>query len=189
MEGFTCREILGYVASLCAGNACITREGKFTISTPKSIDYSITDENYINLKTEEDIYIIGAVTCKANETELTKGTLSNSTMEVTFENPWVNDSILTDIYNKLKGFEYVGYSMKWQGDLILDVGDIISLTDNKGIKRNIPILSQKLSYNGGLTSEIGAKGESKNKNEFSSTGNLNNKVNRVVTELLLVIKH
>lgn len=188
LEGFTCREILGYVASLCAGNAYITREGKFTISTPKSIDYSITDENYINLKTEEDIYIIGSVTCKANETELTKGTLTSSTMEVTFENPWVNDSILTDIYNKLRGFEYVGYSMKWQGDLTLDVGDIISLTDNKGIKRNIPILSQKLSYNGGLTSEIGAKGESKNKNEFSSTGNLNNKVNRVVTELLLVNK-
>lgn len=188
LEGFTCREMLGYIASLCAGNAYITREGKFTIKTPAAIDYSITDENYINLKTEEDIYKIGSVTCKANETELTKGDLSNSTMEVTFENPWVNDSILTDIYNKLRDFEYIGYSMKWQGDLTLDVGDIISLTDNKGIKRNIPILSQRLNYNGGLTSEIGAKGQSKNKNEFSSTGNLNNKVNRVVTELLLVNK-
>ena len=76
--------------------------------------------------------------------------------------------------------------MKWQGDLSLDVGDIISLTDHKGVKRNIPILSQKFNYNGGLTSEIGAKGESKNKNEFNSTGNLSNKVNRVVTELLIV---
>ncbi|HDN2450632.1 TPA: hypothetical protein P1J72_003998, partial [Clostridioides difficile] len=62
----------------------------------------------------------------------------------------------------------------------------ISLTDHKGVKRNIPILSQKFNYNGGLTSEIGAKGESKNKNEFNSTGNLSNKVNRVVTELLIV---
>lgn len=186
LEGFTCREILGFVASLCAGNAYITRDGKFTINTLKTIDYSITDENYIDLKTEEDIYKIGAATCKVNEKELTKGTLSNSSMEVAFENPWVNDSILTDIYNKLKSIEYVGYSMKWQGDLSLDVGDIISLTDHKGVKRNIPILSQKFNYNGGLTSEIGAKGESKNKNEFNSTGNLSNKVNRVVTELLIV---
>ncbi len=186
LEGFTCREILGFVASLCAGNAYITRDGKFTINTLKTIDYLITDENYIDLKTEEDIYKIGAVTCKVNEKELTKGTLSNSSMEVAFENPWVNDSILTDIYNKLKSIEYVGYSMKWQGDLSLDVGDIISLTDHKGVKRNIPILSQKFNYNGGLTSEIGAKGESKNKNEFNSTGNLSNKVNRVVTELLIV---
>ena len=186
LEGFTCREILGFVASLCAGNAYITRDGKFTINTLKTIGYSITDENYIDLKTEESIYNVGAVTCKVNEKELTKGTLSNSSMEVAFENPWVNDSILTDIYNKLKSIEYVGYSMKWQGDLSLDVGDIISLTDHKGVKRNIPILSQKFNYNGGLTSEIGAKGESKNKNEFNSTGNLNNKVNRVVTELLIV---
>lgn len=186
LEGFTCREVLGFISSLCAGNAYITRDGKFTINTLKTIDYSITDENYIDLKTEENIYKIGAVTCKINDKELTKGTLSNSSMEVTFENPWVNDSILTDIYNKLKSIEYVGYSMKWQGDLSLDVGDIISLTDHKGVKRNIPILSQKFNYNGGLTSEIGAKGESKNKNEFNSTGNLSNKVNRVITELLIV---
>ena len=185
LEGFTCREILGYIASLCAGNAYITRDGKFTIKTLNSIDYFITDRNYINFKTE-DIYNIGSVTCKSNEAELTKGTLSNSSMEVVFENPWVNDSILTDIYNKLKGFEYVGYSMKWQGDLALDVGDVISITDKKGITRQVPILSQKLNYNGGLTSEIGAKGESKNKNEFNSSGNLSNKVNRVVTDLLLV---
>ena len=188
LEGFTCREILGFVASICGGNAYITRDGKFTIKTPATIDYSITSDNYIDLKSEEDLYKVGAITCKANDKELTKGTLSNSSMEITFENPWVTESILTDIYNKLKGFEFIGYSMKWQGDFSLDVGDIISITDTKGNTRQVPIFSQKLTYNGGLTSEIGAKGESKTKNEFSPTGDLNNKVNRVVTDLLIVNK-
>lgn len=188
LEGFTCRDVLGFVASICGGNAYITREGKFTIKTPAIIDYSITSDNYIDLKSEEDLYKVGAITCKANDKELTKGTLSNSSMEITFENPWVTESILTDIYNKLKGFEFIGYSMKWQGDFSLDVGDIISITDTKGNTRQVPIFSQKLTYNGGLTSEIGAKGESKTKNEFSPTGDLNNKVNRVVTDLLIVNK-
>ena len=188
LEGFTCREILGFVASICGGNAYITRDGKFTIKTPATIDYSITSDNYIDLKSEEDLYKVGAITCKANDKELTKGTLSNSSMEIAFENPWVTESILTDIYNKLKGFEFIGYSMKWQGDFSLDVGDIISITDTKGNTRQVPIFSQKLTYNGGLTSEIGAKGESKTKNEFSPTGDLNNKVNRVVTDLLIVNK-
>ena len=188
LEGFTCRDVLGFVASICGGNAYITREGKFTIKTPATIDYSITSDNYIDLKSEEDLYKVGAITCKANDKELTKGTLSNSSMEITFENPWVTESILTDIYNKLKGFEFIGYSMKWQGDFSLDVGDIISITDTKGNTRQVPIFSQKLTYNGGLTSEIGAKGESKTKNEFSPTGDLNNKVNRVVTDLLIVNK-
>ena len=60
--------------------------------------------------------------------------------------------------------------MKWQGDLSLDPYDIVTVTDIKNVIRKIPILSQKISYTGGLTSEIGAKGESKNKNNFSFFG-------------------
>lgn len=186
LEGFTCREILGYVASLCGGNAVITRDGKFTIVTPKDNSYSIGTANYIDYKREETKYKIGKVSCQAGEEVLSKGSLGTDSMELQFENPWINATILTDIYNKLNGFEYLGYSMKWQGDISLDVGDIVTITDKKGVARKHPILSQKFTYTGGLTSEISAKGENKNKNSFSSSGNTANKVNRVVTELLLV---
>lgn len=107
-------------------------------------------------------------------------------MELQFENPWVTETILTEIYNKLKGLSYLGYSMKWQGDLSLDPYDIITVTDVKNVVRKIPILSQKLSYTGGLTSEIGAKGETKNKNSFSSSGSISNKVNRTVIEQAMI---
>ncbi len=187
LEGFTCREILGYVSSICGGNALITREGKFTIITPKNIDYSITPDNYIDYKREEVKYKIGKITCQNEEKEtISTGNLGIDSMELLFENPWVTPTILADIYNKLKGFEYLGYNMKWQGDISLDIGDTITCTDVKGVIRNIPILSQKFIYNGGLTAEIGAKGESKNKNSFNSSGSNSNKVDRMVTELLLV---
>ncbi len=186
LEGFTCREILGYVSSLCGGNALITRDGKFTIVTPKDIDHSITPDNYIDYKREEVKYKIGKVSCKVGDKELNKGSLGTDSMEVKFENPWVTDSILNDIYTKLNGFEYLGYTMKWQGDISLDVGDIVTCTDIKGAVRKIPILSQKFTYNGGLTAEIGAKGETKNKNSFNSSGSGSNKLDRVVTELLIV---
>lgn len=186
LEGFTCREILGYVSSLCGGNALITRDGKFTIVTPKDIDHSITPDNYIDYKREEVKYKIGKVSCKVGDKELNKGSLGIDSMEVKFENPWVTDIILTDIYTKLNGFEYLGYTMKWQGDISLDVGDIVTCTDIKGAVRKIPILSQRFTYNGGLTAEIGAKGETKNKNSFNSSGSGSNKLDRVVTELLIV---
>lgn len=188
LEGFTCREILGYVASLCGGNAVITRDGKFTIVVPQDINYSIGTDNYFDYKREEVKYKISKVSCKAGDTELIKGTLGADSMELTFENPWVTDSILTDIYNKLNGFEYLGYTMKWQGDLSLDIGDIITCTDIKGVVRKLPILSQKLTYNGGLTSEIGAKGETKNKNSYNSKGENTKKLERVITELAIVNK-
>lgn len=188
LEGFTCREILGYVASLCGGNAVITREGKFTIVTPNDINYSINTSNYFDYKREETKYKIGKISCQVGEEVLSKGSLGTDSMELQFENPWVTNSILQDIYNKLNGFEYLGYSMKWQGDLSLDLGDIVTITDKKGVVRKHPILSQKFNYTGGLTSEISAKGENKNKNEFSSSGSTAKKVERVVMELALINK-
>ncbi len=171
LEGFSCREILGYVASLCGGNAIITRDGKFTIVTPKDNSYSIGTSNYFDYKREETKYKIGKISCQAGEEVLSKGSLGADSMELEFENPWVTNSILQDIYNKLNGFEYLGYSMKWQGDPSIDVGDIVTITDKKGVVRKHPILSQKFTYTGGLTSEISAKGENKNKNEFSGSRN------------------
>lgn len=188
LEGFTCREILGYVASICGGNALITRDGKFTIVYPKDVNYSINADNYFTYKNEEVKYKVGQVTCKVKDETISKGSLGTDSMELTFENPWVTDSILTDIYNKLKGFEFLGYTMKWQGDLSLDPGDIITCTDRKGVVRKLPILSQKLTYTGGLVSEISAKGESKNKNSFNANGSNSNKLDRVVTDLAIVNK-
>lgn len=185
LEGFTCREILGYVSSLCGGNALITRDGKFTIVYLKEVSNSITAENYIDYNREEIKYKIGKVSCKVGDKEINKGSLGTDSMEVKFENPWVNVNILNDIYTRLNGLSYLGYAMKWQGDISLDVGDIITCTDVKGVVRKIPILSQKFTYNGGLTSEIGAKGETKNKNSFNSSGSNSNKIDRVVTELLI----
>ena len=188
LEGFTCREVLGYVASLCGGNAIITREGKFTIVYPTDISKDI-GKGVFDLQRDEVKYKIGKITCQVKEQEtISKGSLGTDSMELSFENPWVTETILTDIYNRLNGFNYLGYTMKWQGDLSLDIGDIITYTDVKGVTRKLPILYRKLSYDGGLDSELSAKGETKNKNSFNSSGSISNKLNRVVTEVAIVNK-
>ena len=187
LEGFTCREVLSYVASICGGNAVITRDGKFTIKSLSEIKKSIDGNNYFDYKREEVKYKIGKISCQIDENNiLYKGSTGTDSMELGFENPWVTETILNDVYNKLNGLSYLGYSMKWQGDLSLDPYDIVTVTDIKNVIRKIPILSQKISYTGGLTSEIGAKGESKNKNNFSSSGSTTNKVNRAVIEQAII---
>ncbi|MGL4108311.1 carbohydrate binding domain-containing protein [Clostridium sp. LP20] len=188
LEGFTCREVLGYVASVCGGNAVITRDGKFTIIYPTDVNRDI-GKGVFDLQRDEVKYKVGKITCQIKDQEtISKGTLGTDSMELLFENPWVTETILTDIYNRLSGFNYLGYTMKWQGDLTLDVGDIITYTDVNGVTRKFPILSRKLSYDGGLDSELSAKGETKNSNTFSSNGSMGNKVDRVVTDLALVNK-
>lgn len=188
LEGFTCREVLGYVASLCGGNALITRDGKFTIVYPTDISRDV-GEGVFDLQRDEVKYKVGKITCQVKEQEtISKGSLGTDSMELSFENPWVTETILTDIYNRLNGFNYLGYTVKWQGDLSLDIGDIITYTDAKKVTRKLPILYRKLSYDGGLDSELSAKGETKNKNSFNSSGSMSNKLNRVVTEVAIVNK-
>lgn len=185
LEGFSCREVLGFVASLCGGNAIIKRNGKFTIIYPTDIKRDI-GEGYFDFSREEVKYKIGKITCKAEDRVLSKGSLGADSMELEFENPWATDSILNDIYNRLNGFEYLGYDLKWQGDPSLDIGDIITHKDDKGVIRKLPILNYKLSYDGGLDSELSAKGETKNKNSFDSSGSMKKKIDRFVTELAIV---
>lgn len=188
LEGFTCREVLSYVASICGGNAIITRDGKFTIKGLAEVEKSIDGHNIIlnNFKTEELKYKVGQVSCQVNDTILTKGSLGTDSMGLQFENPWVTESILNDIYNKVKTVEFLGYSMKWTGDLALDLYDIVLVTDAKNVTRKFPILSQKLTCTKGIISEMGAKGETKNKNSFSSSGSNTNKLNRVSMELAVI---
>lgn len=185
LEGFSCREILSYVASLCAGNAIIKRNGKFTILYPTDINRDI-GEGVFDLQREEVKYKVGKITCKVEDKTISKGSLGANSMELQFENPWINETILVDIYNRLSGFEYLGYTLKWQGDPSLEIGDIITYKDDKGVIRKLPIFNIKLSYDGGLDSELSAKGETKNKNSFDSSGSIKKKIDRVVTELAIV---
>ena len=186
LEGFSCREVLGYIASLCGGNAIIKRNGSFTIVYPTDINRDI-GEGVFDFTRDEVKYKIGKITCQVSDSEtLSKGSLGADSMELQFENPWMNATILTDIYNRLNDFEYLGYKIKWQGDPNLDIGDIITYTDDKGVIRKLPIFNRKLSYDGGLDSELSAKGETKNENSSDSSGSMSKKVNRVVTDLAIV---
>ncbi|MDB1959309.1 hypothetical protein PMY38_11925, partial [Clostridium tertium] len=185
LEGFSCREVLSFIASLCGGNAIIKRNGKFTIIYPNDINQDI-GEGVFEFTREETKYKIGKITCKVEDKTLSKGSLGADSMEMQFENPWMNESILTDIYNRLNGYEYLGYNIKWQGNPSLDIGDIITHKDDKGVIRKLPIFNMKLSYDGGLDSELSAKGETKNKNSSISSGSMKKKIDRVVTELAIV---
>ena len=185
LEGFSCREALSFIASLCGGNAIIKRNGKFTIVYPTDINRDI-GEGVFDFTREEVKYKVGKITCKVEDKTLSKGSLGADSMEMQFENPWMNETILADVYKRLNEYEYLGYNLKWQGDPSLDIGDIITYKDDKGVIRKLPIFNRKLSYDGGLDSELSAKGETKNKNSSDSNGSMKKKIDRVVTELAIV---
>ena len=204
LSGYTCREILGYVASLMGGNAYITREGKLTIVTPVEVDYTVTSNNYWDYDLEDNTYKIGMLTCQnklkndavdesddyeaiEEKNTISAGSLGSDNMELTFVNPWMTETILNTVYNKLKSFSFLGYSMKWQGDLSLDVGNIINVIDKHGVTRKAFMFSDKINYNGGLTQETGAKGQTKSSNQFSTVDSPT-ELDRISVKVLLAEK-
>ncbi|MGG7199345.1 carbohydrate binding domain-containing protein [Clostridium butyricum] len=204
LSGYTCREILGYVASLMGGNAYITREGKLTIVVPVEVDYTVTSNNYWDYDLEDNTYKIGMLTCQnklkndavdesddyeaiEEKNTISAGSLGTDNMELTFINPWMTETILNTVYNKLKSFSFLGYSMKWQGDLSLDVGNIINVIDKHGVTRKAFMFSDKINYNGGLTQETGAKGQTKSSNQFSTVDSPT-ELDRISVKVLLAEK-
>lgn len=88
LDGFTCREVLSCVASICAGNAAITRDGKFTIKTIKEVAKTIDGNNYFDYTKEDMEYKISKISCYVDEKNtLSKGVLGADSMELHFENP------------------------------------------------------------------------------------------------------
>ena len=183
----TCREMIGYIASLCGGNAFITNDNKLTIKALNGGDNTAaTTDNYFNITLDEETYKIGKITCTTNDEEISKGSLGTDDVELQFANPYMTDSFLSDIYQKLYNFEFLGYTCNWQGDLALEPFDIVNITDDKNVVRKCLVLGQKLSYNGGLISELSAKGKSKSDSSYNPSMSATEKVNRMVTDLLLV---
>ncbi|HBF5457494.1 TPA: hypothetical protein KOQ79_003491 [Clostridioides difficile] len=65
--------------------------------------------------------------------------------------------VAQSILNKYKTFVYTGFSMDWQGDFALDVGDKLIIYDKDDIPKTTFISDNKINYNGGLSSTIEAK--------------------------------
>lgn len=219
LEGYSCREVLGFIAGVLGANAIIDRTGKFDfvfISTEpiyltEKVVLATKDGNIIMTKNSEVLelnaqtgfinadkyydytkknknYKIKKVINSTDLQELSLGTLDENSVYLGMENPFVNEEILRDIYSKMNGLEFLPYSLSWQGDLSINLGDLITVTDKKGITRAHPVLSQTLTYNGALNTILGAQGETKTLNEYTTTTSEENAVSRVSKKVVQVEK-
>lgn len=65
--------------------------------------------------------------------------------------------VAQSILNKYENFVYTGFSMDWQGDFALDVGDKLIIYDKDDIPKTTFISDNNINYNGGLSSTVKAK--------------------------------
>ena len=180
IEGYSLREAIGFIASLCGSFARFNRIGDLEIRGYEVVKQEMTPHNLFKLDIEANECIIKKVIAKKGEEELSTGTDDGN--KIVFNNPIITKEILSDIYTKYNGFKYIPYTAKWKGNPAIMAGDILNLTDLKGNKYNALIMEQKFTYKNGISSEVKAKGKTRQDSSFDSKGSVTQSMERYSIE-------
>lgn len=164
-EGYTERQIIGFISALHGGFADIDRSGLLKILWYSAADKTVDTDEYYDSGMEKASYnfTVGWLKCYVEPTEetLTLGD-ENAEQGIYFECPWMDEDRLTEIWEMVRDFAYRPVTeLRFFGDPRLDPGDIITLEDCSGAVHAVPIMSITHEYDGGIITQISAKGQAK----------------------------
>ena len=180
--GYTYREVIGYIASLAGGFACVDRTGTIVIKWYEYSDYTINESRVMTFEKNESDYHLDYLTCNANSN--TSFTVGSGTLGITFDNPLMTEEKLNSVYEKVRGFTYRGASLKTLGDIRLDPWDIVTVEES-GETYKVPVMSITQEYDGGLAMTITAYGKTETETETDYKGPSTKLAERTYAEMML----
>lgn len=192
-QGYTYREIIGYMAMLQGSNAVINADGNLELRWYKDSGYVLDGHKYyqqgVTFTTSKD-FIIQKLTCnntKSGSTEQSEITSGDGATGLTFANPFMTQAILDEIYKKIGGFTFRPLTVKFVGDYRLEVGDIITVNKG-GVDYKVPIMQITHECDGGLISTATSIGQSDTENTSVASGPITKQMERYYADLILVNK-
>ena len=180
-EGYTCREMIGYIASLVGGFACVNRIGTIIIKWYEQTDFKLDLSRIMTFEKTESNYHLDYLT--ANIDNSNSYTAGGGTLGVTFDNPFMTSSGLEDVYNKIKGFTYREVELKAPADIRLDVWDIITAAVN-GVEYSVPVMNIVYEYDGGMSMIVKSFGKTEVETSTDFKGPTSKAVERMYSELI-----
>ena len=152
LEKTSYREALVYLAQLSGSFVRFNRNGKLDFIKLKTISRHITKDMYKpgGLERDEIPYRLKGIECKSADKVVYKSGLSTGNI-MKLKNPWVTQEILDRIFNEYRDFNFYPYTLSWRGDMAMEAGDWVTVHWDENIYFNIPMLSYKLSFDGGLS--------------------------------------
>ena len=174
--GFTLREMVGYMAALLGANARIDSAGRLEVKWFSETEQALGPEQIymdgLSLDSEEwtlkKIQCIVATTSTNTSVDADGNSVQTSTERretltaggaggcIALENRWMTQKTLDALYQMRQNFSYHGGKIKALGDLAIEPGDIIQVTDQSGNTVRFPVMAQMLEYDGGLKMTLSA---------------------------------
>lgn len=192
-QGYTYREIIGYMAMLQGSNAVINADGNLELRWYKDSGYVLDGHKYyqqgVTFTTSKD-FIIQKLTCnntKSGSTEQSQITSGDGATGLSFANPFMTQAILDEVYKKIGGFTFRPLTVKFVGDYRLEVGDIITVNKG-GVDYKVPIMQITHECDGGLISTATSIGKSDTENTSVASGPITKQIERYYADLIAVNK-
>lgn len=180
--GYTYREMIGYIASMAGGFACVDRTGTIVIKWYSDVDYKLDVTRIMSFEKDESNYNLEKLSCNVdNSTTLTSG---GGILGVTFDNPFMTQDRLDNIFKNLSGFSYRGASVKTLGDVRLDPWDMITVEDGEDAYK-VPVMNIQQEYDGGLAMTITSYGKTQTEQEVDFKGPTTQQNKRIYSDLIL----
>lgn len=192
-QGYTMREMIGYMAMLQGGNAAINSDGNLEIKWYKDSGYVLDGHQYyqqgVTFTTSKD-FTIRKLTCnntKSGDSKTSEITAGDGTTGLSFANPFMTQENLNEVYNKIGGFQFRPLTVKFLGDWRLEVGDIITVNKG-GVDYKVPIMQIEHECDGGLMDTVTSIGQSDTENSNIASGPITKQMERYYADLVLINK-
>lgn len=175
----TFRDVLSLATQMLGMSCFFNREGKLEVKELTDSGIVITADSYFmhGLTKSEIEYQIAGITCKKDKETLTVGLRTGRSLEI--ENIFMSQSVLDNLYHNIKDIRYYPYSLNYQGHLLLDVGQWVTIKTNTGETFKSPVLSQSFNFKGGLRGRISADSKSGNDAQYSYAGTITKKIQQL----------
>ena len=197
LTGKTCRDMVGYLAALVGCNALIDRDGKLALRWFAASGQSYSPSDYYNA----GLSIDGASTlaCIQATAEVTTTDADGNTsvttntytaggtgVGVTIQNPYMTQAILGTVWATIGGLEYTVGSCDIFHGLLVEPGDLVTITDKAGVAHTLAVMSLTMTIDGGCKTTLRATGESATDAGAAMQGSLGGKVSQLVVDLAKV---
>lgn len=170
------RDMLSAMTQMIGMSCFFNREGKMEIRDLTESNITINADSYFlhGLTKSEIEYQIAGITCKTDKKSLTVGMKTGRSLEL--DNVFMTQSALNDLYYKLKNLTYYPYNLNYQGHLLLEVGQWVTIRTNKNETFKVPVLSQSFTFKGGLRGRISADSKAGNDTQYSYEGTITKQI-------------
>lgn len=189
-KGYSCREVLSYVAQLHGAFAICNRRGQIELHTYVDSDYKVKPNRYWgNFEHNDYAFDVSKFVCFTGQDKNGKSISISSgsgARSVSFSNPFMTQTVLNNILASFKNFSYMPGALKMMGDPCLDPWDILTVADLSGNTYKVPIMKLEWEFDGGLTYSVEAVGLSEEETNADYKGPQTKEMERYYAQLVMI---